>query len=163
MPLAESGVYALPTSAALRQLAPLTSGSQYPQHGIRYHAVIFSRSSFLTASFRWQKVFYSIPFAIDRIPDQEFSFTACSRNKYKIFHLYYLFLPSQKDTVWCPFNVCSIYSLLIRFFLRFNQAVAARVSLIHNAGIARIRVFECVKRMSEKIHLENRFFGSHRL
>lgn len=37
---------------ALRQLAPLTSGSQYPQHTIQHHAGIFSRSSFMTVSFR---------------------------------------------------------------------------------------------------------------
>ena len=63
LPLAESSIYALPASIAFRQLAPLTSGSQYPQHAIQHHAVIFSRSSFLTASLRWQIVFDSVPLA----------------------------------------------------------------------------------------------------
>ena len=63
LPLAESGVYTLPASIAFRQLAPLTSGSQYPQDTVEHHVVIFSRSSFLTASFRWQIVFDPIPLA----------------------------------------------------------------------------------------------------
>ena len=63
LPLAESGVYALLASVAFRQLAPLTSGSQYPHYAIQHGAVIFPRSSFLTASLRGQVVFDPIPLA----------------------------------------------------------------------------------------------------
>ena len=63
LPLAESGVYALTASVAFRQLAPLTSGSQYPHYAIQHRAVIFPRSSFLTASLRGQVVFDPIPLA----------------------------------------------------------------------------------------------------
>ena len=49
------------------------------------------------------------------------------------------------------------------FLLRDDEAVAAGVALVHDAGLAGVRVRERVETVSEQVHLKDRLFRRHGL
>ena len=69
-------------------------------------------------------------------------------------------MPNPLKKVFFKENI--VFYGLIALFFRYYKAVAAFLSLIYYAGLARFRVGERVERMSYQVHLKYCFLGSHR-